>query len=159
MFNAHAAGCNQRGKSLHFFVVQLKEAIVRLVAAVYIHCFECGIYILYQKCRVKVSLNFRAILHGVPALAEVLLRKCLRQMVKLACLYGKGINLFERPASADDLAFERLYKESRSFIADGFSKSLLADEFAFAVGLGLFRPFRQCAEAHLFDVVFITKGK
>ena len=53
MFNAHAAGCNQRGKSLHFFVVQLKEAIVRLVAAVYILCFECGIYILYQERRVK----------------------------------------------------------------------------------------------------------
>lgn len=101
MLDTHTAGCNQRGKSLHFFVVQLKEAIVRLVAAVYIHCFECGIYILYQERRVKVSLNFRAILHGVPALAEVLFRKCLRQMVKLACLYGKGINLFERPASDD----------------------------------------------------------
>ena len=95
---------------MHFFVVQLKEAIVRLVAAVYIHCFECGIYILYQERRVKVSLNFRAIRHGLPPLAEVFLRKGLRQMVKLTRLYGKGIDLLEGASGTGDLAFERFHK-------------------------------------------------
>ena len=80
-------------------------------------------------------------------------------MVKLARFYGKSIDLFEGTASVENFAFERLHKESRSFIADGFPEPLLTDEFSFVVGLGLFRPFRQCTEAHLFDVVFIAKGK
>ena len=92
---------------MHFFVVQLKEAIVRLIAAVYIYFFESGIYVLYQERRVKVPLDFRAIRHCVPAFAEVLLRKGLRQMVKLTRLYGKGINLFE---GVENFAFEGLHK-------------------------------------------------
>lgn len=77
MFDANTARRNQRGKPLHFLVVQPEKTIVRLIAAVHIHVFERGIYVLYQERRVQVSLDFRTIRHGVPPFSEVLLRKGL----------------------------------------------------------------------------------
>ena len=95
MLDAHTAGRYQQGKPLDFLVVHVKKAIVRLIATLRIDLLERIVYVLNQERGIEVSLDFCPIWHRVPTFAEILLRVSFRQMVELACLYGKCIDFLE----------------------------------------------------------------
>lgn len=110
MLDTHTAGRYQQGKPLDFLIVHVKEAIIKLITTLCIDFLERIVYILNQERGIEVSLDFRAIRHRVPAFAEVLLRVSFRQMVELACLYGKSIDFLERAAGIKYLSLERRSK-------------------------------------------------
>ena len=139
--------------------MQGTEAVIILIASLHIDLLERIIYVLNQECGIEVPLDFRAIRHRVPAFAETFLCIGFRQMVKLACLYGEGIDFLERTSRIKYLSLDGFNKQRRSFIEDGFSEPFLSDVLPLAVEFCLLRLFCQSTEPHLFDVMLAAKRK
>ena len=89
--------------------MQGKEAVIRLIASLHIDLLERIIYVLNQECGIEVPLDFRAIRHRVPAFAETFLCIGFRQMVKLAFLYGEGIDFLERTSRIKYLSLDGFF--------------------------------------------------
>ena len=139
--------------------MQGTEAVIRLIASLHIDLLERSIYVLNQERGIEVPLDFRAIRHRVPAFAEAFLCIGFRQMVKLACLHGEGIDFLERTSRIKYLSLDGFNKQRRRFIEDGFSEPFLSDGLPLAVVLCLLRLFCPCTDPHRFDVSLAAKRK